>query len=410
MKQTLVVYYHRFGVGGIETNMANIMNNALQKNRRVIWVGNLNLNYDPAFSYIMENKKLEKVCINYSSIRPFPIPTLQFDVDEEVIVTVFSIRSLYLAYKLRETHRNTKIKIYYLVPLFTGRSIFLEQPFKGALNRIIKNFTRNLYLRIYNDHNLHFFSNSFYKAIESTYDIRFNNPDKYCVPAVMSRTPLILENVISNYRNKQFTIISAGRFEFPHKGFVLGLVESFTNIHQRHPNTKLILIGDGPNKNRLMDKIRVQPLSVQSAIEIRPPVSQDELIELMKRCNLNISVAGCAVLGAKAGVPTIPARHFCEQCEVYGLFPESKDMITSTAEGKPVEDYIELVIEMHESEYLKLAADTYHCFDDVNTNTEYPFDYDCDTDYIPSKLEYFKVQLIYTMQRIVNQLSRLHIL
>lgn len=406
MKQTLVVLYRNFYVGGIETNFADIMKNALRKNRRVIWVGDIGMQYDPLFSGLMENNSLEKVCMNYSPIKSLPVPDLQFGEDEEVCITVTSIRSLYIAYKIREKHPTVKIKIFYIVPLFTGCSIFLEQSFKVFLHSWIKNYTKNFYQRVYNHHSLHFFSKTFANAIESAYDIKLNDSYKYCVPYVKEREPFNPEYILENRKKGIFTIVSAGRFEYPHKGFALGLVESFTTIHSKYPNTKLVFIGDGPDKSKLLDKIKQQPVDVQECIQIVPPVSKDELTALFKQYDLNISVAGCATIGARAGVPTLPARHYYEKCEVYGFFPDSKDLTTERKPGIPVEDFIEQAINMTDTEYLKLASDTYHCFDNVQVDTDYPFSFDCDTSYIPSKKEYILAKLIYIKQRIDYQLAK----
>lgn len=406
MKQTLVVLYKSFSVGGIETNMADIMTNALKNNRRVIWVGDIRLKYDPAFSNLIENEKLEKVSINYSTIKSLPVPHLSFEENEEVSITIFDVRMFNIACKIREKYPNNCIKIFYLIPLFTGSSIFLEQSFKGLLHTCVKKYTKKFYQKIYEQGNLHFFSKGFSSAIESAYDIKFKDSYKYCVPYVKEREPFHPEYILENRKKGIFTIVSAGRFEYPHKGFALGLVESFTTIHSKYPNTKLVFIGDGPDKSKLLDKIKQQPVDVQECIQILPPVSKDELTALFKHYDLNISVAGCATIGARAGVPTLPARHYYEKCEVYGFFPDSKGLTTERKPGMPVENFIERAINMTDAEYLKLASDTYHCFDDIQVDTNYPFSFDCDTSYIPSKKEYTIFKLIYFLMRLKHQLFK----
>ena len=93
-------------------------------------------------------------------------------------------------------------------------------------------------------------------------------------------------------------------------------------VHE-YPHIKLLIIGDGPDKSILIELINSLDENVKNRICLRSPVTPAELSEIMRDCNLNVSVAGCATMGARCGVLTLPARHYNYDCEVYGFIPDS---------------------------------------------------------------------------------------
>jgi len=383
------------------------MQNALDKQRRIIWVRDRKGKYSNIYSSVIENPKCEIITINYSSLKVFEVPVISFENNEEITILAFSIKDFYIACKIRKEYTENKIKIFYLVPLFTGSSIFPDECFNGILNIYIKRHFARVYKLIDSKNSLYFFSSSFYHALEDNYGIKFSTPEKELVPITRKKEEFDTQTVQNTYLSKPFTIISAGRFDFPHKGFLLGLIKSFAKLRMSNLDIKLLIVGDGPDKNQVISTIKQQPETVQNSIELRTPLEKKDLVHLMKQCNLNISVAGCAHLGASAGVPTLPARHYYTECEVYGFLPEAKDMLTERKPGYPVEDYIEKVMNMSFDEYLNLAKNTYSCFN-YTANTEFPFDCDCDTSYIPTKSDFCKMWVVYTLQRIKHHISSLH--
>ncbi|MBE6088926.1 MAG: glycosyltransferase family 4 protein [Clostridium beijerinckii] len=63
------------------------------------------------------------------------------------------------------------------------------------------------------------------------------------------------------------TILSVGRLVQEQKGFDL-LLDAYKIVSKKHPNWKLIIVGDGPDKEKLEDKI--SELQLINNVEIRP--------------------------------------------------------------------------------------------------------------------------------------------
>lgn len=409
--ETLIVIYRSLLVGGIENYVASVIKNALTTNKRVIWICNTEKLYSPVYKEIVEDKKMEIITINFSGINIYKLPKIDLSQQEKVKVMVFDIFRLFQAYKLKEKYKETKIDILYCVPHFTGSSIFPEQCF---VNKTMNSFIQNKYSIIYNklfkNGTLYFFSSKHYETIQQNYGINFSNPQNYLVPQLRVREMYDEEVFRKVFRSNSFTIISPGRFEFPHKGFLLGLIQVYGKLKPIYPKLRLLIIGDGQDKDKVEEAILKLPKESRSGIEIKNSMSFDELLKIMKTVNLNISVAGCASMGAKIGLITLPARHYNYDCEVYGFYPESRYLTTETKPGFPVEPYIERIINMSEDEYIHYSKLAYHSFDDELYNPNFPFGIKESTDYIPTKIDSIFVKLTYNIHRVFylfNNLRRL---
>lgn len=407
MKKTLVVLYRSFNVGGIETNMFDIMFNAIQNNRKVIWVADINGKYDNIYREVFEHPNCERININYSSLNPLPIPDLKLEKEEELFITVFDIRTLFIAFRIRNKYKNNAVQILYLLPLFTGSTILPDQDFRGVIKKYVASFSKRIYEKVFLAGSLFSFSYAFFRAIESHYCTALPESEQYVFHTAKRRKPFDEASAVETFKSDKFRIISAGRFEFPHKGFLLGLIDVFARLKPKHENLELIIIGDGPDKDQVISLLKSLPEETRSAVTLMNPTSPDKLVDIMKKCNLNISVAGCATLGARHGIPTLPARHYHRECEVYGFIPESMNMTTETIPGLPVDNFIERAMKMSLDEYLTLARNSYDVYQDKSVDLEFPFNKTCDISYTPRKSTFIQFSTIYLLQRLRALIKRI---
>ena len=407
-KETLVIIYRSLLVGGIENYVTNIMHNALKSNKRVIWICNKDMLYSSLYQNIIEETQIEVKRINYSGLNIYKLPNMSFAKDENIKIMVFDIFRLFQAYKIKNRYKTNNIDILYCVPHFTGSSIFPHQVFKGkCTKKIVKKLFARIYNNIYKQGNLYFFSSKHYHAIQDNYEIHFISPNNYLVPELENREKYDEASFRKVYNSRNFTIISPGRFEFPHKGYLIGLIKIYGELKPLYPQLKLLIIGDGPDKDKVEMVIEELPKAYSKDIDILSPQSLEDLKCKMKTVNLNISVAGCASLGARMGLITLPARHYVYDCEVYGFFPNSRNLTTETKPGEPAKQYIEQVINMDEEEYIHYSKLAYHTFDDELYNVNFPFVEHHISNYIPSKWDFCFVKWTYNILRLKYLIARL---
>lgn len=405
--KTLVIVYRSFFVGGIETNMADVMESALKNGLRVIWICNSPVKYSDVFKTVIEHPNCMIVPINFSSINPFGVPNIPIEKGEELYVLVFDVFKLYFAYKLRARYKNNIVKIFYIVPNFTGETLFPDSSFSGYIKKIVNKKFANIYKIAYEGNNLHFFATRFYKEIQDNYNIFFKEPDKFLLKYINPRVEFSEDHIRRVYKSDYFSIITAGRFDFPHKAYLLGLIDSFSILKKKYKKMRLLIYGAGDGEEQVRSRVDNLPEAVKKDIIIHSPIPPNDLINVMRTCHLNISVAGCASMGARAGVITLPARHYYDKCEVYGFFPDAKLLTTESKPGFPVEGYIEKVLHMSEEEYVKYSKLAYHSFDEDAAQENYPFDFSCDISYLPRITDFLFVFGVYCYLRLKYLIKRL---
>lgn len=407
-KETLVVIFWALRMGGIETNAVQIMKNALSNKRRTIWVGDRRKEYTKVFGDVIENHSLEYVPMDIHHIDLYRIPPISFQPKEKVTFVTFSLYDCYKALKYRRKYPKNQISVICVVPHFTSPAVLLEQTLHKPLQGLAKSICGKIYKELYDNGSLHFFSDAHPKALISNYHISLPDYNNKVIRNLCNLTSFDIEQRRVVYRhNSKFRIISAGRFEFPHKGFLVGLIKEFAKLSIKYPQLELLIVGEGAGKETLDEIMNSLPEAVKEKIYFRKPVSPDLLLQLMLGCNLNISVAGCASLGAKAGVLTLPARHYTYDCEVYGFIPESADKTTSSDPGFPVSEYIEKAINMTEDEYVSACENSYNWYRQFGADLNYPFDTIQNISYYPSRFYFIFIRLMFLRYRLAFLLKRL---
>lgn len=399
-KDRLVVLYNHLLVGGIENYVIELFKASYETGKELYWI--CHDNYLVADVYKKDITKYGVKTItkkefyakdgfglrNYSSGRTIVITFAFFDYIEGV--------------KLFRTLPEEKSSVLLLIPHFKGYSIFPENIFKGSVLNYAKRVVKNIYERSIGNNCILFFNARHAEIVEDNYDLKIEKVQ--IVQGLHEKEPFNESEVEQRYNSPAFTIVSAGRFEFPHKGYLIGLIKLFGQLKEKYPQLRLLIIGDGRNKEMVENTIRELPQYVQNAIEIHPSVSLTELQHIYKECNLSVSVAGCVCESGKVGLVSLPARHYTYDCEVYGFFPESRYSTTDDREGYPAMPYIEKVINATKEEYIKLSREAYESFVPNTIDKEYLFKLDSHIIRL-SKKETIQLNIIKILQSIAFRMG-----
>ena len=364
MKHTFVINLSHMNVGGIENYVAQILQLGLDENCRNIWLCDKACEVSPVYEKLMNDPRVERCHCDNHLVNWFRHEPLEFARDEKVVIFSFGFFDHARALQLKSERPQVRIIPLLLIPHFLGSDLYPEKAFQGLARTWVRKLAAGLYGQWLDDGILYAFSMRHLDTIEELYGITVENKQARIVPRLLDGIPFSEEEVIHRYQASEFTICSAGRLEFPHKGFVLGLLREFAQLKPSYPFLRLKIIGAGDGEAVLRQELSQMPADITGSVEICPPVSLAELNEEFKKAKLNISVAGCASAGAKVGLLTLPARHYCYECEVYGFFPESRSCTTESKPGEPVGPYIERVIHMSQEEYVDLSRKAYDTMND----------------------------------------------
>ena len=235
------------------------------------------------------------------------------------------------ALKIKEKNPSVKITPLYIVANTKGDLYFIENYFIWPLKGFVKRKMDTI-LKEWNDKDyIRYFTHLQREAQEKRYGFKVINPKLNIVPPTVGILPLDIKSLDKRADRFFFNIISVSRFSFPHKNYLLGLVDSYAQLKTVYPQLSLYLIGYGVGESQLRNKINKLPEDIRSNIHLLGPKTASEIDEIMKDMHLNVSVAGSVKCGARNGVVSLPARNFCEEeCEVYGYLPKSFNKKTST--------------------------------------------------------------------------------
>ncbi|HCM89448.1 MULTISPECIES: CDP-glycerol glycerophosphotransferase family protein [Vagococcus] len=137
------------------------------------------------------------------------------------------------------------------------------------------------------------------------------------------------EEVIPFPNKEKINIVTVGRLSQEKNQMVL--IEAFTGFHQTHPTGHLYIIGSGPERSKLEEKI--QELEMSEHIELLGQVYQP--FEFVKRCDIfaltslyegqSLVLIEALTLGMNCVSTDIPACRLVLKDGAYGMITETND-------------------------------------------------------------------------------------
>ena len=314
---------------------------------------------DESYKVVFQQNKVN--LIKYDEMHKF----FKEEKNKDLFVISFRIFDFALINLLRIVcHNNSKYSLYYYVPNFRGRYYYFDEMYFGLIATFVDRFMSKIHKKLANNNQIRFFTEMHQITMSNKYEIVFGDFLDFKVPNVKD-APIQFEEhrIRCLYKSELFHIISASRIEFPHKGYLLGLIREFALLNNEYPHLRLTIVGNGCDEKLVHFEIEKLSPGIQQNIRFLDMVPSEKLKELYKSAHLNISAAGCCILGASLGTLSTPVRHFCYDCEVYGFFPECYSKITSEEKGMPVREFIKNVLNLTEDDYVKKCKD---CFDSIS--------------------------------------------
>ncbi len=165
-------------------------------------------------------------------------------------------------------------------------------------------------------------------------------------------------------RREGFTILSISRMDFPFKGYVLGLLDTYEELKTIYPMLKLIIVGDGPDRKSVHDKMFKMEEKFQKDIKWINELSYEELNSILQEAHLYIGMGTTLLDSALTNLISVVATANQYGDTTPGLFIDNINNvsgninISSKREGY-FKDYIRKVIGLSDEEYYALSKKTY---------------------------------------------------
>lgn len=369
-KVLIINHWYMSNVGGIEAYVSDLVRYSCEQNIRVIWLYKGKGTVGKSFQDVLCSEKVEKYNIN--SLFRFG-HDFGFKYNDEIVIISFYPIAMGVAEKfIYKFSGDARITPFYVVANTTGNYYYIERYFSFLKPLIYKSMKRMME-RWEKGNNIRFCAPLHIDYLEKNYNLRISQREAKVLKEVYEFPILDIENLKKRSDRNIFNLITIGRFDFPHKGYILGLIRAYGRLKSKYSKLKLNIIGYGAGEQAVRKEINDLPEAYRKDIALLGEVPPHNLIKYLCDSHLNISVAGAVSQGAKYGVLSIPARNFCDgECEVYGFLPESASKTVSLETGNLVDPYIEAVINMSRSEYIDKSIASYEAIKSRSTETAEP--------------------------------------
>lgn len=368
----IIFVYDNFCIGGIQTYIYNAVSFLKKKNFEILIYRDRKYSIDKIFEDILNEKNVKIMFLdNFNFMEMYNIVGDSF---HSIRIFTFRLQDFAIAEDIKIKFQKN-CHTFYLVPNFKGAYYYLEETFSGRKRQKIHDRMEQIIQMMNNNGNIMYFNSRHVEAMSKTYNYNISDINKYLVPGIPNIQIFDESQRIKIYNRKEFKILAVSRFEFPHKGFFIGLIQAFDQLCRKYDNIFLDIVGYGEGYQRIYDEINSISSIAKNHIIMHDKCSQKKLIEYYRDANLNISAAGCCCFGAHYGTLSIPVRHYDYTCEVYGFLPDAIDFVVSDKKGENVIAYIEQVLSMSQDEYISRCKKGLEYFNNLNKKEEFSLGY-----------------------------------
>ncbi len=367
--KTLIVNYLGLQIGGIEAWISSLIRYSVKKGYRVIWLTTPSCQRDSMYKDISEDSRIEKVYTK-RGWRWNPHKKIKFNDDESITMLSFELIDFMRAEKIRAYTKNVKsFNHYYILPHFTGNAYYPERYFKSSFFNGIWHKRLKKYAKILVEQDcIRAFAEKHLDSFEKNYEVEIKDKATKRLKRINS-TENFNEDLArkrAEERKNEFIITTCARFDFPHKGYMLGLVDEFKTLKEQYSQLKLVIVGYGDGEKQLKEKIQALPQNVSNDIILTGALPPDKLLEQFKKSHLNVGLAGALLEGAKCGLPSLLVRHYSESCETYGYVSDVQGSFLKLEPGEDIKSYIKYAIEASDDDYIEISKKDYTTICNLN--------------------------------------------
>jgi hypothetical protein len=364
-KKTLMFIYQSMDIGGIEVYLIRLIRKLKKNGNRIIWLCTVTDKFiDESFKKDLLDGYVEIIDINTRGFNWIKHTSLQFNRNEEVVALAFNPMDYFRLESIKKQYKEIKIDSFYWVPHFKSSYYFIEERIIRPFQPIIRSIIGRIFEEMDRNNNIYYLNKSHLEAYTNRYGYKVENKKEKLSLGSTTRDVLPYDNKLALKRSlrNDFNIITVGRFDFPHKEYILGLIKVYGELKEKYSQLKLTIIGYGKDEEKVIEQIELLSLEAKKDVNLLGKVSYDDLPKHFRNAHLNIGVAGTILDGALTGLISIPVRHYSKTCEGYGYLPESKNKLTASEPGIPIQKFIEEVIKMNQEEYLELSRRAYYTY------------------------------------------------
>lgn len=355
VKKTLVINYPQLHSGGIEVSLAALIKHSLNNGIRVIWITNHGSFKKVIDSKILGEDRLE-IVFHEKINKILSVPEISFGSDEHVIMITCRALQYVVSERIKAKAHINDFKHFLIVAHFTGDEYYPDRCFKIG-QRFVYRFYRRILQRVVRNDCLRAFQEKHLECYEEYYKLMFPNKNRMVLDKLTPEETFDFENTLTRSKERKdcFIITTCARFDFPHKGYLIGLIDEFARLKPYYKQIKLQIVGYGMGKTMLEEKINNLNDGIKKDIYLLGALPHDDLMECYKKSHLVIGLAGAVSDGARSGIPSLVVRHYSYNCEAFGFYFEASEKVLDEEPGDDIIPFIEKCITMNNADYISIG-------------------------------------------------------
>lgn len=162
-----------------------------------------------------------------------------------------------------------------------------------------------------------------------------------------------------------FRLLSISRADFPFKGYLKGLIETYSELKKKYKGLNLTVISSGPHYDEL-EKWVNEAKRVGADIRLIQGAKNSELPGYYRNCDLYVGMGTTLIEAAMQKVPSVVVEKYTYSFRSDHFFNEKpEDVGAYTDNLRDGAEYIEKTINMSDEGYKWLAEDSYRKAKDI---------------------------------------------
>jgi len=372
-KKTILIIYDSLLYGGIQTQIIDIAKWAYNNGHRMVWAVTKYAKWEESSYNILLENNVEIVMVqrifdnlksdtSFYSLKNSNAKRIFLEPDEELLIISYNFYAFFFGEAIKHTYRNNNIDNFFIVPHETNAYLDIRFSEKYKLPIVGGFFTR------------------FYSKIVQ--DMVKNNCIIYLVDSAVSAAkehykkvkfgqiaPKPIGRYIKEYdeqkireiyrKNDEFTILTIGRYTFPFKGYVFGVIDSYKELKDKGYKVKLNIIGYGSGEARVVEKINQLPTEYKSDIKLLGKKPLDELNLYYEGTKVYVGTGYTLWQACESGIISIVATVYQDGKKTGGFFNIDRTDPLCYDGAMDLTENIEKIMCFSEDEYIKISKIAY---------------------------------------------------
>ena len=359
----LKMVYKSINLGGVQTLMLRIGKHCRKEGiSTVVYCEEIN---SPQMKDALENEKIKVVEVKNAPAAAFK------NVKKDDIFLTFSLYD-YIECLVEKRKKSIDNNFFYYV-VHPYNTIHVTR--LSILNRITENSYKNIIKKSIKEGFLFFMDKPCVQEYENYYDEKSDNAK--IIPLPMEIKPINYSEIDKRCENRicDFNILSIARSDFPFKGYLKTLVNSFEKLYIKYPSTRMTIISDGEDVSLLKKWVDKVNAHCDNRIQLIEKVHPSMLEQYYEDASLYVGMGTTLLEACDKGVPSLPIEAYTYELKASGFFNDVDGRVsTMPGEGIDAMSYIEKIMNMTHVEYKELAMEcrnTYEKKHDINLTYQY---------------------------------------